>query len=79
MELELKILKEKVVEDEKKSGIGSLFDDEKSSFQHISLLKTKYIKMKRDFDKKIEELNKYKLAVVGDQFVLDSQISIMLQ
>ena len=32
MELELKILKEKVVEDEKKSGIGSLFDDEKSSF-----------------------------------------------
>jgi len=39
MELELKILKEKVVEDEKKSGIGSLFDDEKSSFQHISLLK----------------------------------------
>lgn len=31
MELELKILKEKVVEDEKKSGIGSLFDDEKSS------------------------------------------------
>lgn len=39
MELELKILKEKVVDDEKKSGIGSLFDDEKSSFQHISLLK----------------------------------------
>lgn len=32
MELEMKILKEKVVEDEKKSGIGSLFDDEKSSF-----------------------------------------------
>jgi hypothetical protein len=30
MELELKILKEKVVEDEKKSGIGSLFDDEKN-------------------------------------------------
>jgi hypothetical protein len=42
MELELKILKEKVIDDEKKSGIGSLFDDEKSSFQHISLLKQKY-------------------------------------
>ena len=28
MELELKILKEKVIDDEKKSGIGSLFDDE---------------------------------------------------
>lgn len=43
MELELKILKEKVVEDEKKSGIGSLFDDEKTSHQHIHLLKTKYM------------------------------------
>lgn len=30
MELELKILKEKVVDDDS-SGIGSLFDDEKSS------------------------------------------------
>jgi hypothetical protein len=66
MELEMKILKEKVVEDEKKSGIGSLFDDEKSSFQHISLLKQKYQKMRRDYDKKTEELNKLKLNVVGD-------------
>lgn len=77
MELEMKILKEKVVEDEKKSGIGSLFDDEKSSQQHIQLLKTKYTKMRRDYDKKIEELNKHKLNVVGEQFVLDSQITIM--
>lgn len=79
MELELKILKEKVVDDEKKSGIGSLFDDEKSSFQHISLLKEKYQKMRRDYDKTIEELNKHKLNVVGDQFVLDSQINVMIQ
>jgi len=50
MELELKILKEKVVDDEKKSGIGSLFDDEKSSFQHIQQLKVKYQKMRKDFD-----------------------------
>lgn len=78
MELELKILKEKVVEDEKKSGIGSLFDDEKSSFQHISLLKQKYTKMRRDYDRKLEELNKYKLNTIGEQFVLDSQINIML-
>jgi hypothetical protein len=78
MELELKILKEKVVEDEKKSGIGSLFDDEKSSFQHISLLKQKYQKMRRDYDRKLDELNKYKLNVIGEQFVLDSQINIML-
>lgn len=31
MELEMKILKEKVSEDEKKSGIGSLYDDDKTS------------------------------------------------
>jgi hypothetical protein len=74
MDLELKILKEKVVEDEKKSGIGSLFDDEKSSFQHISLLKQKYQKMRRDYDRGLEELNKKKLSVVGDQFILDAQI-----
>jgi hypothetical protein len=30
MDLELRILKEKVVEDEKNSGIGSLFNDEKN-------------------------------------------------
>jgi len=35
MELELKILREKVRDDEQNSGIGSLFDDEKSSHQHI--------------------------------------------
>jgi hypothetical protein len=65
MDLELKILKEKVVDDEKKSGIGSLFDDEKSSFQHITQLKEKYQKMRRDFDKTIQELNKGKLEVIG--------------
>ena len=42
MELELKILREKVTEDEKKSGIGSLYDDDKTSHQHIQLLKVKY-------------------------------------
>lgn len=78
MDLEMKILKEKVVEDEKKSGIGSLFDDDKTSFQHIALLKQKYQKMRRDYDKKTEELNKMKLSVIGDQFILDSQINIML-
>lgn len=46
MELEMKILREKVFEDEKKSGIGSLFDDEKTSHQHISLLKSKYMQMR---------------------------------
>lgn len=66
MDLELKILKEKVVEDEKKSGIGSLFDDEKTSHQHINLLKTKYMQMRREYDKKQQDLNKNKLDVVGE-------------
>lgn len=66
MELELKILKEKVVDDEKKSGIGSLFDDEKTSFQHIQQLKEKYSKMRLDFDIRIENLNKAKLKIIGD-------------
>ena len=58
MELELKILKEKVLEDEQKSGIGSLYDDDKTSHQHISLLKIKYAQMKKDFDHKLVQLNK---------------------
>lgn len=75
MELELRILKEKVVEDEKKSGIGSLFDDEKTSHQHISLLKQKYMQMRRDFDKRQQDQNRIKLDVIGEQFILDSQIN----
>lgn len=74
MELELKILKEKVVEDEKNSGIGSLFDDEKTSHQHIHLLKQKYMQMRKDFDKRQQDLNKSKLDIIGEQFVLNSQI-----
>ena len=74
MELELKILKEKVVEDEKGSGIGSLFDDEKTSHQHINLLKTKYMQMRKDFDKRQQEMSKIKLDVIGEQFILNSQI-----
>lgn len=79
MELELKILKEKVIEDEKNSGIGSMFDDEKTSHQHINLLKTKYMKMRRDYEKKMQELNKIKLDVISDQYILNSQIEIITQ
>ena len=77
MELELKILKEKVLEDEQKSGIGSLYDDDKTSHQHISLLKTKYAQMRRDHDKQIVDLNKQSLKVKGQEFVLDAQIKII--
>lgn len=77
MELELKILKEKVIEDEKKSGIGSLYDDDKTSHQHINLLKNKYAQMKRDFDNSMARLSKENLKVIGEQFVLNSQIKVM--
>lgn len=72
MELELKILKEKVVDDEKNSGIGSLFDDEKTSHQHIDLLKTKYIKMRRDFDILEDRMNNKMIDVKGSQKIYDS-------
>ena len=77
MELELKILREKVTEDEKKSGIGSLYDDDKTSHQHIQLLKTKYAKMIRDYDKTKQALQKQELKVKGQEFVLAAQIAIM--
>ena len=32
--------------------------------------------MKRDYDKKQEELEKFKLKVLEEQFILDSQINI---
>jgi len=72
MELEMKILREKVLEDEKKSGIGSLFDDDKKPHQHIVLLKEKYMQMRKDFEKKKQDNNKLKLDVIGEQFILDS-------
>ena len=77
MELEMKILREKVRHDEKNTGIGSLYDDEKTSHQHIQLLKTKYAKMKRDFDREFEALSKKQLNVVGDGYILKAQVDTM--
>ena len=65
MDLELKILKEKVVDDENKAGIGGLFDDDKTSHQHIQMLKSKYQQMRKDFETKSQNLKKMKLDVVG--------------
>lgn len=77
MDLELQILKDKVVEDEKNSGIGSLFDDDKTSHQHINLLKVKYAAMRREAEKKFQELHKQNLNVKGQEFMLESQIDVM--
>ena len=76
MDLELRILKEKVVEDEKNSGIGSLFNDEKNQHQHIAELKVKYQQMKLDYDKRLQDTEKQKLKVLEDQFYYDSQIKV---
>ena len=74
MDLELKILKEKVKEDEADSGIGGLFDDEKTSHEHISLLKSKYSAMRRESDKKFELLDKDKLETMGEKFMFEAQL-----
>jgi hypothetical protein len=65
MELELKILKEKVVDDEGNSGIGGLFDDEKTSHQHIDLLKSKYAQMRRDFEMLEDKKHNKMIDVTG--------------
>lgn len=75
MDLEFQILREKVMEDEKKSNIGSLYDDDKTSHQHISLLKLKYAKMLKDFQKFKAQLDKRMLEVQGEAFVLKATVS----
>ena len=77
MDLELRILKEKVAEDEKQSGIGSLFNDEKNKSEHVSELKTKYHQMRIEYEKRLEDMDQRKLKVLGDQFVLDAQINVL--
>ena len=63
MDLEFKILREKVQEDEKKSNIGSLYDDDKTQHQHIQLLKYKYAAMLKEFHRKSAELQKQQLDI----------------
>ena len=77
MELEMRIMKEKVVEDERKAGIGSLFDDEKTSWQHIAQMKQKYQGLRRNYDRDVDSMNRTKISTYGDQFVLDAQIDVM--
>jgi 2'-5' RNA ligase len=79
MDLEFKILREKVQEDEKKSGIGSLYDDDKTQHQHIFLLKQKYAAMLKNFHKVMTELQKQQLEVQGETFVLHVQLNTAKQ
>ena len=77
MDLELQILRDKVIEDEKNSGIGSLYDDDKTSHQHIQKLKEKYAQMRKDFEKTMTALGKQLRKAKGQEFVLDAQIKVM--
>ena len=76
MDLEFKILREKVKEEENKQGIGSLYDDDKTSHQHINLLKTKYARMLRDSQRNMAKLQKQELEVQGETFVLKAHLDI---
>ena len=65
MELEIKLLKEKVIEDDEASGIGSLFNDEK------------YSEMRSDYLKRIEAIEKERIRISEEAFILDAQINIL--
>lgn len=65
MELEIKLLKEKVIEDDEASGIGSLFNDEK------------YSEMRSDYLRQIEAIEKERIRISEEAFILDAQINIL--
>lgn len=73
----MKILKEKLIEDESSSGMGNLFDDDKTSHQHIDLLKSKYSTMKQEACKKEEKQKSEKLAVKGEELMLTSKFNVL--
>ena len=75
MDLECKILKEKISEDEKKSGIGSLFDDEHSSAMHIKLLRDKYGEMKIENEHRKKELDRKQIAVQEEKEINEAKMS----
>ena len=74
MDLEFKILREKVSEDEKKASIGSLYDDDKTSHQHITLLKQKYAEMLQNFHKTMTKLQKKDLEIKEQSFLLNTTL-----
>jgi hypothetical protein len=74
MDLEFKILREKVSEDEKKASIGSLYDDDKTKHEHISLLKTKYSEMLQNFHKTMAKLQKRDLEIKEQSFLLNTTL-----
>lgn len=65
MELEIKLLKEKVIEDDETSGIGSLFNDET------------YSQMRSDYLKQIENIDKERIRISEEAFILEAQINIL--
>lgn len=78
MDLELKLLKEKVKEAESKANMGDIYqNDEKTSHEHIDQLRVKYAQMRRNFDLQKQDLEKQKIDILGEQFVLNSQLQVL--
>jgi chromosome segregation ATPase len=65
MELEIKLLKDKVIEDDETSGIGSLFNDES------------YSQMRSDYLMRIEAIDKERIRISEEAFILEAQINIL--
>jgi hypothetical protein len=65
MELEIKLLKDKVIEDDETSGIGSLFNDES------------YSKMRSEYLQRIEAIDKERIRISEEAFILEAQINIL--
>ena len=68
MDLEMKILKEKVNEDGQNDGIGNLYNDEQSMHSHISELKRKYKEMLQQQERDRTKINKEQLKEQGVSF-----------
>lgn len=79
MELELKLLKQKQEEEEKSGGVAGLFVDEKTTGQHLTQLKEKYQKMRKELDKRVSDLAQQKNEVQGAALVLNQQLGQLTQ
>ena len=77
MELELKLLKEKQIEEEKSGGVGSLFVDEKTPGQHLALLKEKYQQMRKDLGKQVSDLTNYRNELQGIESSVSQKLRIL--
>ena len=79
MELELKLLKQKQEEEEKTGGAAALFVDEKTASQHLTQLKEKYQKMRKELDRRVSDLTQQKNEILGAALVLSQKLTSLTQ